>query len=345
MLHHKIVRFFLLLLVILPGVARATEETRPAWRGLMVDTSRHFVELDELEALLPRLQAAGLNGLHLHLADGPSWRYHVERYPRLTEIGAWRVDKTDQPWVWRETEFWTEAHAAQGKRKYGGFYTSEQLVAFTKRAKEYGISILPELDIPGHSAALLTAYPELACPTNRDPRKWFLGQDVVCVGNPRTLEVLTDIFKALGETFPESPLHIGCDEVPTATWDQCPLCKDPAVRVAFYTQLVANLQALGHHVVAWDKLGQTGIPLEQVTLMCWNDRAQPRPQDIACPYSYCYLDQKASRARLPHWKIPEGIYGVQINLWTEEMPTREIRTTRIEEGLDGLQKALNRRPL
>ncbi len=314
----------------------------PSWRGLMIDTSRHFVPVEELETYLPKMQAAGLNVLHLHLADGPGWRFEVPAYPRLTAVGAWRVDKTDRPWNWRETEFWQEDFAAQGKQKYGGFYTAAELRALAQTAKTYGIRIVPEIDIPGHSAAFLTAYPELACPTNRDPRRWFLGQDVVCVGNPQTLECLTEVFRTLGATFPESPLHIGCDEVPTWTWDACPRCQDPAVRKQFYAQLVANVRALGHEVVAWDELGTTGIDVTDVTLMCWNDRAQPRPQDIACPYSYCYLDQRASRARLPHWTPPQGVRGVQINLWTEEMPTQALRAQYIDEGLRALKAVLER---
>ncbi len=324
------------------GLLLAWHAGATAWRGLMIDTSRHFPEISELHALLPMLKDAGLNGLHLHLSDGPGWRFYCEAYPRLTDIGSWRVDKTDQPWNWRETVFWDKTYAVQGLKKYGGYYTPSQLRALTKDAKAHGITIIPELDIPSHAAALLTAYPELACPTNRDPKLWFLGQDVVCIGNPKTLQVLTELFLALGKAFPGSPLHIGCDEVPTTTWDRCPHCKEPSVRKHFYAQLIANLQATGHTVCAWDELGQTGVDVSKVILFCWNDHTIPRAQDIVCPYRYCYLDQAASRARLPHWQIPRHVYGAQINLWTEEMPTREIRTRIINEGLRSFRQALNR---
>lgn len=305
----------------------------PSWRGVMIDTSRHFPELTELRALLPMLKEAHCTVLHLHLTDGPGWRFESRAYPRLTTVGAWRVDKTDQPWNWRATEFWTAEHAQAGKRKYGGFYTMDELKAFVAEAAAYGIRVVPEIDVPGHAAALLTSYPELACPTNRDPAQWFLGKDIICIGNPATLKLLDTVIGELCETFPEVPIHIGCDEVPKHVWDACDLCRAPEAQRAFYQALIDSVRRRGREVIAWDELSLTGIPLDDVILMCWHDEAKPRPQDIACPYSYCYLDQAASRARLPSWQPPREVRGIQLNLWTEEMPTTESRMTILREVL------------
>lgn len=298
--------------------------TPHTWRGIHIDTSRHFPEMTELRALLPKLQAAHCNVLHLHLVDGPGWRFESKAYPNLTAIGAWRVDKTDRPWNWRATEFWTTEHEILGLKRYGGFYTIEELKAFSAEAATFGIQVVPEIDVPGHSAALLTAYPEIACPTNQDPRQWFLGKDVICISNPKTLALLDTVIGEMCEAFPNAPIHIGCDEVPDFVWKECPTCRTPEAQKAFYEALIHSVRKRGRKVIAWDELKLTGVAVEDVTLMCWHDEVTPRAQDIACPYSFCYLDQTSSRARLPHWQLP-NVYGVQLNLWTEEMQTREIR--------------------
>ena len=312
---------------------------KPAHRGLMIDTSRHFPSVTELTALLPELRAADINVLHLHLTDGPGWRFESKVYPRLTSVGAWRVDKTDRPWNWRATEFRTPAEARPGEKIYGGFYTQADCRKLSEEAKKYGIRLIPEIDIPGHAAALMLAYPALACPTNRDPKAWFHGKDVLCVGNPATLKLIDTVIGELCEAFPGAPIHIGCDEVPTMAWDTCPLCKNPAVRKVFYTAVIDCVRRRGREVFAWDDLRSAGIPMDGVTLTCWHDDAALRPQDIACPYSFCYLDQPTSVRRLPFWRIPTGCRGWQLNLWTEEMPTRAIRTARIRAGLNGLNAA------
>lgn len=311
-------------------------------KRLLIDVSRHFWEMDELYALLPKMQAAGFSVLHLHLTDGPGWRLESKAYPLATEKGAWRVDKTDKPWHWRSTEFWTPEHATTGAKRYGGYYTVEQLKAFHQAAKEHGILIIPEIDVPGHSAALMFAYPELACPTNKDPKGWFLGKDVLCVGNPKTLTFCDAIIGELCEIFPGSPIHIGCDEVPTFAWAECPTCQCPNVQKAFYEALVACVKKRGVEVLAWDELAQTGIDISDITLTCWHDEVQPRANDVACPYSYCYLDQAKSRDRLPTWEIPKNVRAIQLNLWTEEMPTREIRERILDEGFKALQQALEK---
>jgi len=331
----------LLFLCLLAGCAgRPEPPSLPAWRGVMVDTSRHFPELDELLDLLPKMQAAGFNVLHLHLTDGPGWRFESAAYPQLVRRGAWRVDKTDSPWNWRETQFWDDAFAEQGLKRYGGFYSRDDLARLNIAAREYGITLVPEIDLPGHAAALLTACPELACPTNRDPAGWFRGRDVLCVGNPETLRFAETLVGELCDAFPDAPIHIGGDEVPETVWDECPLCHAPETRRAFWRSLVESVRRHGRDVLAWDDLRQADIDLSGVTLLCWHDDATPRPQDIACPYSFCYLDQAASRARLPSWNIPRNIRGVQLNLWTEEMPTSAIRARILDEGLHALRTAL-----
>jgi N-acetyl-beta-hexosaminidase len=328
---------------LLMGLAASTLLANYAWRGLLIDTSRHFPTMDELRALLPRMQEAHCNVLHLHLVDGPGWRFESKAYPRLTSVAAWRVDKTDQPWHWRGTEFWTEAHAAQGLKKYGGFYTMAELNAFAAEAKTYGITVMPEIDVPGHSAALLTAYPEIACPTNRDPRQWFLGKDIICISNPKTLALLDTVIGELCETFPDAPIHIGCDEVPDYVWRDCPGCRDPKAQKAFYEALIQSVKKRGREVVAWDELKATGVSVEDVRLTCWHDEVTPRAQDIACPYSFCYLDQAASRARLPKWRPPQA-HGVQLNLWTEELPTRAAREAILISALQHFKRVIETPP-
>ncbi len=314
-------------------------------KRLLIDVSRHYWEMDELLALLPKMKAEGFTVLHLHLTDGPGWRLESAAYPLATEKGAWRVDKTHLPWNWRATEFWTDTHHMLGMKRYGGFYTAEALKSFNQTAQSYGIQIIPEVDVPGHSAALMFAYPTLACPTNQDPRAWFLGKDVLCVGKSETLKFCDTIIGELAEIFPGSPIHIGCDEVPTFAWEECPMCQQPEVQRAFYENLLALVCKRGIEVIAWDELALTGVDISDVSLTCWHDEVSPRQQDIACPYSYCYLDQLKSLERLPTWDIPRNVKAIQLNLWTEEMPTRSIREERIDAGFKALREALKRQGL
>lgn len=314
-----------LLLIFVCCVVAYLSAMTPSWRGLLWDTSRHFPSLDEIRALFPHLQAAHCNVLHLHLVDGPGWRFESKAYPRLTSVGAWRVDKTDRPWNWRATEFWTAEHAAKGLKKYGGFYTAAELSALAQEAATYGITIMPEIDVPGHSAALLTAYPEIACPTNQDPKQWFLGKDIICISNPKTLELLDTVIGELCDAFPGAPIHIGCDEVPDYVWRDCPGCRNPETQKRFYEALIQSVRKRGREVAAWDELKATGVNVDNIILTCWHDEVTPREQDVACPYSFCYLDQAASRANLPKWQLPKAVRGVQLNLWTEELMTRADR--------------------
>ncbi len=297
-----------------------TEPQTATWRGLMIDTSRHFIPVDEVITILDQMVKLDLNRLHLHLTDGPGWRFESTHYPLLTQKGAWRVDKTDKPWNWRATTFWQDSiHAPQGLKKYGGYYTKADLIRIRKEAELRHILVVPEIDVPGHSAALMFAYPELACPTNQDPALWFRGQDVICIGNPKTLPMLDTLIGELCEIFPHSPIHVGCDEVPKQAWSKCPLCKSSATQRAFYNALLASVTRRGHEVIAWDELRHTGIDLDKsgVSLMCWHDDVVPRDQDISCPYSYCYLDQPFN----PTAKVQLAKRGYQFNLWTEEMAT------------------------
>lgn len=323
------------------GCESLVVEAQPE-KSLLIDVSRHFWSLEELHALLAKLHDEGFTRLHLHLTDGPGWRMESKAYPLVTTKGAWRVDKTDQPWNWRATEFWTEAHAQAGLKRYGGFYTIEELKALNEAARRYAITIVPEIDLPGHSAALMFAYPELACPTNQDPSAWLKGRDVLCISNPQTIQFAQTIIREVAEIFPGSPIHIGCDEVPTFAWADCPQCCDPAHQKQFYEALIQAVRDQGVDVYAWDELAQTGVDISDVTLTCWHDEVQPRANDIACPYSYCYLDQAKSRQQLPQWEVPMHVKAVQLNLWTEEMPTREIREARLQEGFEALEQAFKR---
>ncbi len=323
--------------------AEADARVAATWsrRALLIDTSRHFIPVGEIvDEIIPRVAAHGLNTLHIHLTDGPGWRFESKAYPRLTAVGAWRVDKTDKPWNWSETEYWTPEHEAKGLKRYGGFYTAEDIRTIREAAEAAGLTVIPEMDIPGHSASMMMAYPETACPTNRDPRAWFKGRDVLCISSPETLRMIDTLIGELCELFPDSPIHIGCDEVPARTWDACPGCRDPQARIAFYNAVIGSVRRRGREVCAWNELGSTGADVSDVTLTCWLDDAVPRANDMACPYSHCYLDQEASQKRLPTWNPPRHVRGVQVNLWTEEMQTEAIRLDRIDRGLKSLRQAL-----
>lgn len=333
-------------------------EDRPAmrWRGLHLDVSRHFFPVDEIKKIIDTMAFYKFNRLHFHLTDGPGWRIEIKKYPRLTQIGAWRVDKTDEAWNWRETEI---PLAKDSRKRYGGFYTQDDIRELVRFAEARHVTVVPEIEMPGHSFAAMMAYPELACAGNNVPVDGLRGKDMVCVGKPETTQFFIDVLTEVAELFPRSPLHVGGDEVWHQCWLDCPDCKarmkreklkdSEALQTAFMSDIIEFLKKRNRETVAWDEIFEGGLSDAQVTTMVWREsalgyRAAEKGPVVLCPGEWLYFDMYQGKPQneplaiggfIPLEKVyeftpfPSGlpetarknILGIQANLWTEYMTT------------------------
>ena len=199
------------------------DEPRFAWRGLLLDVSRHFFTIDEVKRLIDEMVIYKFNLLHLHLSDDQGWRVEIKKLPELTKVGAWRVPRTG---LWWDRQPPQEGEAAT----YGGFYTQEQIKELVAYALNRHVNILPEIDVPGHSLAAIATYPYLSCtklPYKVNPGSKFYGVDdnALCAGKESTFEFLNIVFTEVAELFPFEYIHIGGDECYKGFWKKCEECQ------------------------------------------------------------------------------------------------------------------------
>lgn len=246
-----------------------TDGPRFAWRGLMLDTSRHFYSVSFLKKLIDLAALHHFNVFHWHLTDDQGWRLPVEKYPLLTEIGAWRKDyKT----TWDPS------------KKIGGFYSHQEIKEIVSYAQARHIEIVPEVDLPGHASAILAAYPELGCtggPYQVEDR-YGIFEDVLCAGNDAIFDLFSAIFDTLTELFPSKFVHIGGDEVKFARWEACPKCNTrkqklgldhiPQLQSWITVELVKMLADRGKTAIGWDEVlegtEKMGLP-QDLIVMSW----------------------------------------------------------------------------
>lgn len=263
--------------------ATITDRANTEWRGMMLDAARHFFPIDSIERLLDVIWLYRLNRFHLHLTDDQGWRLPVEEYPLLTEVGAWRHDGTSEA------------------GRYGGFYTGDELRALDRSASLLGITLVPEIDLPGHASAALTAYPDLGC-SRRSPGvegRWGVFDAVLCASRGTTYRFVEAVFGAAADLFAGPYLHIGGDEVPDATWRACPECNrrsDPYADVV--RSMAQTVLGLGRRPIAWDEAANLELPRETI-IVNWRTpdaaaEALRRGYDLilAPEGRACYLDHK-----------------------------------------------------
>jgi hexosaminidase len=332
-------------------------EDRPrfAWRGAMLDCSRHFFPKEFVKRWIDILALHKLNTFHWHLTDDQGWRIEIKKYPRLTEVGAWRVDREDKPWNAREPQKPGEAATS------GGFYTQDDIREIVAYAASRFVTIVPEIEMPGHAKAALTAYPGFSCtggPFTVPPGGYWPITDVFCPGNDGTFGFLEDVLAEVVELFPGPFVHIGGDEVDKTEWKRCPKCqarmkaeglKDELELQSYFTRRIERiLNAKGKHLVGWDEILEGGIA-PQATVMSWRGTeggiaaARAGHDVVMSPTSHCYFDYYQGDPNyeplgiggyVPLRKVyafdpvPEvlteaeaaHILGGQANLWTEYVP-------------------------
>ena len=324
---------------------------RFAYRGLMLDVSRHFSTKEFIKKQIDALAYYKINRLHLHLTDAAGWRLEIKKYPLLTDFAAWRTDPTWKKW-------WN------GGRKYlrydepgasGGYYTQNDIREILEYARQHYITVIPEIEMPSHSEEVLAAYPQLSC--SGEPYK----NSDFCVGNEETFTFLENVLTEVMELFPSEYIHVGGDEAGKSAWKTCPKCqkrmKDEHLANVDELQsyLIHRIEKFlnnhGRRLLGWDEILQGGIA-PNATVMSWRGEeggiaaVTSGHHAIMTPGAYCYLDSyqdapysqpEAIGGYLPLKKVyaydpvpasltaeqAKLVYGVQGNLWVEYIPTPE----------------------
>ena len=304
--------------------ASIVDQPRFGYRGMHMDPSRHFWTIDQTKRYLDIMTVYKLNRLHWHLTDDQGWRFPSAKYPLLTEVGAWR-DGTCIRKDWDSSD---------GIR-YGGFYTADELREVVAYAAERGITVVPEIDIPGHMLAALAAYPELGCTGGpyKVWQRWGVSKDILCAGNEKVFTFLDDILGELTDIFPSEYIHVGGDECFTGDaepkrsdpWDVCPKCaarmrslgipRGPKAKHYLQNYVTARVQqmleARGRKIIGWDEILQ-GKLSPGATVMSWRgvaggiEAAEKGFDAIMTPNSHMYFDYYQGDERD---KEPFGIGG------------------------------------
>ena len=283
------------------GVIR--DHPRFSWRGMHLDVSRHFFPKERILEFIDYLARYKLNTFHWHLSDDQGWRIEIKKHPRLTEVGAWREDTRDRPWDYRQHP------VVKGKPVYGGFYTQDDIREIVRYAASRHITIVPEIDVPGHSWAALLAYPQLSCsgqPFQLPADVPFAFTDPFCAGNEETYTLLQDVFGEIMDLFPSEYIHLGGDEAKKKPWEHCPKCQAAIRREGlhgveelqsyFIRRIGAFIKSRGRKYIGWEEIREGGLPAG-AAVMSWRgeqggiDAVEAGQSAVMAPSEYLYLNQ------------------------------------------------------
>lgn len=333
----------------------ATIEDSPrfGYRGAHFDVARHFFTIEEVKEYIDMMALHNMNRLHWHITDDQGWRIEIKKYPKLTEVGSQREETLIGHASERPERF-------DGK-PYGGFYTQEEAKEIVAYAAERYITVIPEVDLPGHMQAALTAYPELGCTGGpyKVWTKWGISEEVLCAGNDKALQFLDDVFTEIMQIFPAQYIHIGGDECPKVRWEKCPKCqariKAEGIRSdkthtkeqylqTFVMQHVASfLEKHGRKIIGWDEMLE-GNAIPGATIMSWRGEkggiqaAQSGHDVIMTPNTYLYFDYMQSKDKENE---PLGIGGyIPVKKVYEYSPIPESLSVEESKHIIGVQANL-----
>jgi hexosaminidase len=290
--------------IIVPGV-KIKDYPSFQYRGAMLDVCRHFYTVDEVKRFIDILAMHKINTFHWHLSEDQGWRIEIKRYPELTEIGSVR----QQTLTNHARE---KVHLYDGK-PYGGFYTQEEIKSVVQYATDRFITVIPEIDIPGHTLAALATYPYLACDENKKYKvaeQWGIFHEVLCIGKESTFEFVENVLLEVMQLFPSKYIHIGGDECPTTSWKTCPHCqarmkqenlaKESNLQNYFTHRVEKFLQSHGREMIGWDEVLEGGVS-QTATIMSWRgtkggiEAAKKGNKVIMTPGTHCYFDKYQSK--------------------------------------------------
>lgn len=298
--------------VSIPAV-HITDAPHFAYRGTHLDVSRHFVTADSMRQFIDMLALHNINRFHWHLTDDQGWRIEIKKYPLLTQIGSKRA----------QTVIGHNSGKYDGK-PYSGFYTQKQIRDIVKYAADRYITIVPEIDLPGHMQAALAAYPDMGCTGGPYEvwQKWGVSDNVLCAGNDKTLTFIDNVLKEITQLFPSKYIHVGGDECPKTQWQKCPKCQarikalnleakdghsaEERLQSYIITHASNYLKSLGRNTIGWDEILEGGLA-EGATVMSWRGEsggiaaAKQHHDVVMTPNSYLYFDyyQSLDKANEP----------------------------------------------
>ncbi|PWT71572.1 MAG: beta-N-acetylhexosaminidase [Bacteroidetes bacterium] len=346
------------------------DHPRFQWRGLHLDVGRHFFSVDFIKRYIDFIALHKMNYFHWHLTDDQGWRIEIKRYPKLTEIGSCR-DST------------LIGHAGEGKAfdnvRYCGYYTQEQVKEVIKYAATRYVTIIPEIEMPGHASAALAAYPFLGCTGGpyHVEGQWGVFNDVYCAGNDSTFQFLQDVLDEVMALFPSKYIHIGGDECPKTAWEACPKCQrrikennlkdEHELQSYFIRRIEKYINSKGRQIIGWDEILEGGLA-PNAAVMSWRGEAggiaaaKQHHTVVMTPTTYVYFDYSQKKnddslviggflplekvynyEPLPKELTPEEqkyIIGAQANVWTEYMPSESKLEYMIFPRLSALSEVL-----
>jgi len=334
------------------------DQPRYPYRGMHLDVSRHFFPKEFVKKYIDLIAMYKMNTFHWHLTDDNGWRIEIKKYPKLTETGAWRVDREDLPWAERPPQKQGE------KATYGGYYTQDEIREIVEYAREKYVTVIPEIEMPAHSVEVLAAYPQFSCtggPFTVPPGSYWPNSDILCAGNDSVFQFLQDVLTEVIDLFPSKYIHAGGDEADKTRWKECPKCqgrirneslKDERELQSYFIKRIEKfIISKNRKMIGWDEILEGGLAPE-ATVMSWRGleggiaAARQGHDVIMTPTSHCYFDYyqadpdfepKAIGGFLPLKKVysfeptPEEltkqeekfILGTQGNVWTEYIPVPE----------------------
>lgn len=303
-------------------VVTIQDEPRFGYRALLLDASRFFIPKENVLRIIECMSMLKLNTLHFHLTDDNGWRVEIKKYPRLTEVGAWRVDRQDLPFPARRNPKKGEPTPV------GGFYTQEDIREMVAYAAERQVEIVPEIDMPAHSNAALAAYPKLACPVVKEyigvlPGLGGRNSEIIyCAGNDSVFTFLQNVMDEIMELFPSRYIHIGGDEAQKTHWKQCPLCQarmkkeqlanEEDLQGYFMKRISDYVRSKGREVIGWDELTNSSFLPDNSIILGWQGfgqaalkAAEEGHRFIMTPARIMYL----IRYQGPQWFEPVTYFG------------------------------------
>jgi hexosaminidase len=331
-----------------------SDKPRYKWRGMHLDVSRHFFGVDFVKKYIDELAFYKMNTFHWHLTDDQGWRIEIKKYPKLTSVGAWRKGtlighSSDLPEVFDTV-------------RYGGFYTQDQIRDVVAYAAARHVTVVPEIEMPGHALAALAAYPELSCSGGpfEVEKKWGVFDDVFCP-NDSTIHFLENVLDEVMPLFPGEYIHIGGDECPKVKWKSCPKCQsrikleklkdEMELQSYFIKRIEQHVNSKGKQIIGWDEILEGGLA-GNAAVMSWRGAeggiaaAKMNHKVVMTPGGFCYFDYyqgspKSEPLAIGGYTTVEKVYslepvpseltpaeqkyimGAQANLWTEYIATPE----------------------
>ncbi len=340
--------------VVLPSI-EITDAPRFSWRGLHLDVGRHFMPKEFVLKFIDYMAMHKFNTFHWHLTEDQGWRIEIKKYPKLTEVGSKRKETLVGH---------AEASKVYDGIPYGGFYTQEEVKEIVNYAAKRYITVVPEIEMPGHALAALASYPALGCTggSYEVGTRWGIFDDVFCAGNDATFAFLQDVMDEIIPLFPGEYFHIGGDECPKKRWEKCPLCQkrmrdnglknEQELQSYFVQRIEKYLNGKGKRMIGWDEILDGGLS-PNATVMSWRGEeggiaaAKQKHFVVMAPWNYCYFclyqsDPKTEPLAIGGDLSLEKVYsyepipstlseadskfilGAQGNVWTEYMKTPEM---------------------